>query len=257
VNCVAIPMRIAIFLISSASVGITALTAQESPPSSAPSERRLDAPQFLAGEARAAFLKEIEARMSKVASFVATFEQEKSLAIFKKPVHTTGFLLFQSPGGMRWEVSQPFRSILIVDDDKVAKFEFTAGRRRSLNLGRGADPLLALMAQVRRWFSGAFQSDAADFNLQVAEKPSPLILLTSRSKAAGPGIESIRMSLTPELDAVTRVVLRERSGDSTIVSYKTVAKNLTFADDVFSTVDPVDFDVQMLAPATAPDSRKK
>lgn len=232
------------------------MPAQSSRPTSAPTVVKSDPTVFLEGKDRVAFLAKVESRMSKVKSFVATFEQETNLAIFKDPVRTTGFLLFESPDRVRWEIDEPFRSILVVSGTAVAKFEFVDGKRRPLKLGRGADALLAVMSRLRLWFQGRFDASDGEFDLDVADRPSPLVRLRPKSKDSRAGIAAIELRLTAELDAVATVTLRERSGDTTTMSYRTAARDVVFGEGVFSTVDPKGVDVKSFAERPAPESRK-
>ena len=125
--------------------------------------------------------KRLAAAMKTVRSFRADFEQEKKLKVFKKPVRSSGVLLFERPDRMRWETRTPFRSLLVVNGAKVAKFEWVDGKRRALKLGRGADALLVAVRRLRAWFSGEF--DEKTFSVEVKEKPAIRLILRPKEKA--------------------------------------------------------------------------
>lgn len=219
--------------------------AQESKP--APDTR----PVFLDGAPRDAFLARVEKQMSAVRSVAASFHQEKKLAIFKDVVRSTGVLAFANPNLLRWEIREPFRSILVVAGREVRKFEFADGQRRPLQLGRGADLLLVVMERIRQLFVGKF--DRNEYTVDAAEKPVPTIRLTPKSGGLGQ-LLSIELRLLPGLDGVETVTIQERSGDSTVMRFTQLARDVTFTEGMFSVTDPAELDPKRLA-ALPPDKK--
>lgn len=206
--------------------------------------------RFLEGEDRAAFLRKVRERMGEVRSFVADFTQEKSLAVFKDKVRSTGFLLFERPDRLRWEIREPFRSQLVVAGDTVAKFEFVGGSRRSLKLGRGHDAILVVMERLRGWFRGEFDQKGDPFAVKVSSEPA-LIVLTPREDALKRNLDRIELVPTADLVSVSSVTIFERGGDRTVMTFGAYARDLRIPAGAFSLTDPVELDLAALRAAAA------
>lgn len=200
-------------------------------------------PVMLEGASKESFLARVEKAMSAVQSVAATFQQDKKLSIFKDVVQSKGVLTFASPNSLRWEITEPFRSILIVAGSNVAKFEFVDGKRRVLQLGRGADLLQIAMERIRQLFVGKF--DRTEYVVEAAEKPIPIVRLTPKGSAPSQ-LLSIELQLASALDAVNTVIIRERSGDSTVMRFTQVARNVQFKAGTFSVTDPIELDPSRL-----------
>jgi len=184
--------------------------------------------------------KRLAAAMKTVRGFRADFEQEKKLKVFKKPVRSTGVLLFERPDRMRWETRTPFRSLLVVNGAKVAKFEWVDGKRRALKLGRGADALLVAMRRLRAWFTGEF--DEKTFSVEVKEKPAIQLILRPKEKALRARIDRIEFFPAKDLKSMKRVVIVEAKGDVTTLRFKNHKANQPAPKNTFSVTDPAKID---------------
>ncbi len=197
---------------------------------------------YLEGDARRAFLSKVESRMSAVRSVVARFRQEKHLSVLKKPIRTSGVILFARPNLLRWEIREPFRSILIVAGDRVAKFEVVHGSRKKLELGKRGDVIAMVMDRIRAWFLGRFDQDSRDYDIRVQAKPVPLIVFTPKDAALGKSLRSIELQLSPELDRVASVTILEKRGDRTHMQFDLVRRDDELPANLFSTADPAELD---------------
>jgi outer membrane lipoprotein-sorting protein len=202
--------------------------------------------KFLTGKKREALLAKIEKRMSGVRSLAASFRQEKELRIFKSKVRSSGFLLYSRPASLRWEISAPFRSILVVTGSKVGKFEYVDGRRRSLELGRGSDAILIVMDQIRSWFHGKFARAGEYYEVGVSESPTPLVVLRPKIEALKKNLREIKVELKEDLSAVSRVTVVENQGDRTVMQFDELGRNLSLPPAAFSTTKPLELDLEEL-----------
>lgn len=204
------------------------------------------APRFLEGPERERFLDELEARMSARKTVAAEFEQEKALALFEDTVKSSGAILFQAPDKLRWEIRAPFQSILVVAGDDVSKFEFVRGEKRPLELGRGKDPLHLVMSRIRGWFLGKFERGEKTYRVRVAREPVPLVVLEPAEEGLRKNLTAIEVTLTPALDAVSRVVVRERGGDRTTMVFHEKRRDVVIPAAYFDLADPRTLDLEAL-----------
>jgi outer membrane lipoprotein-sorting protein len=209
---------------------------------------------FLEGRERTRFLQEVERKMSGVRSFVADFEQRKKLSVFKGTAVSSGFILFQRPDHLRWEIRKPFRSILIVSGNGVAKFEFVGGKRRALKLGRGRDAILIAMERIRSWFQGDFDGGGKHYEVKVSRRPTPLIVLTPVDARLKKTLRAIEFTPTKDLAGMRQVTIRERGGDHTDLAFRRRTDNVKAPAAAFSLEEPKELDLAKLR-ATAGDKR--
>jgi len=200
----------------------------------------------LSKTAQGTFLKLVKSKMGRLKSVVAAFEQTKHIALFGDDARTRGYILYSRPGLLRWEIQDPFRSILIVAKSDVAKFEFREGKRRRLKLGRSADIILLVMDQIRSWFQGDFDRSAKHYDLRVfAAGAAPArILLSPRDKAMQKTLKAIELRLSESLESIDQVTIRERSGDYTVMKFRPLHQDVDLPRRFFDPQDPSTFSAQ-------------
>jgi outer membrane lipoprotein-sorting protein len=200
----------------------------------------------LAGEARQEFMQRVEQSMGGVQTVAAGFVQEKHLSLFGDVVRTEGVILFARPDKLRWEIRSPFRSILLVAGDQVAKFEFHKGERRRLELGRSSDVIRIVMDQIRSWFRGDFEKSSADYTVQVFGSTPARVVLRPKDPEIGRNLEAIELELEEDLSGVTMVTIRESGGDRTVMRFKRIPGAPELAAEYFDALEPRDLDPDLL-----------
>ncbi|MFT7670050.1 MAG: outer membrane lipoprotein-sorting protein [Planctomycetota bacterium] len=196
----------------------------------------VEEPVFLKGKLRDRAFFQIEKRMGALSSVVATFEQEKHLALFKEPLLSEGQLLFSVPDHLRWESNKPFRSVLIVSGDQVAKFEKKGPLWRKLKQDRQAELVLIVMDNIRSWFRGEFNQTKGGFWVEIAREPRPMIVMRPKDKLMARTLDKIELLLSENLTHVERVTISEASGDKTVMKFTQIerAPSLDLDQKLFS-----------------------
>lgn len=206
-----------------------------------PAQSGRESPEPLTGAARAERLQQIERAMTRVPRIVATFTQEKHLALFDDVVETSGCILFAHPGRLRWEIREPFRSLLVVAGDEVAKFEWIDGERRKLELGRSGTMILMVIGQIRDWFRGDFSASARVYDIDVFAGEPTRILLRTKAENRGQNIPSIELMLAANLASVTQVTIREPGGDRTVMRFDRRSAPAELPPRLFDVDDPAPY----------------
>lgn len=204
----------------------------------------------LIGEEREAFMSDVEKSMGEVQTVVAGFVQEKHLSLFGDVVETKGCIVYSRPDKLRWEIRDPFRSILIVAGDDVAKFEFQKGERRRLELGRSRDIILMVMDQIRSWFRGDFEKSDETYDVQVFATTPARIVLMPKDEAMSQSLEAIELHLSRDRSAMDQVIIREKGGDKTVMRFNRSQEELEVVEDYFDIIDPRDLDPRLLRSTT-------
>ena len=72
-----------------------------------------------------AFLKKVKTAMADEKTTQGRFKQTKKLAIFDDKVESSGTFAIKRPDHLRWEITTPFKSILVIAGDKGARWNET------------------------------------------------------------------------------------------------------------------------------------
>jgi len=164
-------------------------------------------------------LDQVALNAGRVESVFARFAQERHLSLFQEPLRSEGYLCFQKPGHLRWEVTQPYQSILVSDGKGVAQFERAYGQWKKLDLGL-ADAMQSVVAQIGAIMEGRYASQRRDYSVSATNTADgPVVTLMPQQPAMRKMMQAIELYLTPDFRGTRRVVLREQDGDFTDIRF--------------------------------------
>ena len=201
---------------------------------------------YLDAAERDAFLDRVSRAMVTVRVFAAAFDQEKELKIFRNTVKSKGVIVFARPDKLRWEITEPFRSILIVVGDDAAKFEWVGGKRRALKLGRSKDAIVLAMERIRGWFRGEFKQARKDYKVEVIAGDDAKIYMWPKDERIKKTLQRIEFWPTRDLKSMRRVVIREGRGGVTVMKFHHHKHGIKPAARVFDLKDPAEVDLKKL-----------
>jgi outer membrane lipoprotein-sorting protein len=187
-------------------------------------------------------LEEISQAMTNAGTVFTRFVQERHLSLFDEPLRTEGYLCFQKPGRVRWEITRPYRSILVSDGAGVAQFEWTDEKWKPLDLGL-ADALQNVVGQIAGVMEGRYASDRRSYVAAVTNSAEgPVITLTPQNEAVRKMMAAIEVHLAADLKATRRVVLRETGGDYTDIRFSEQAVGVALPPKTFDRTAPADLE---------------
>ncbi len=221
-------------------------------------------------------LKAVAAKLGGLRTLTASFTQRKYLEVFKEEVVSAGTLALAGGGRLRWEFTTPVRSVLIVNGDRGRR-ERTSRRgvKTSANFALASDPVAAATAeQVFLWMQGDFEKArlAYDLKLEPAPDPTPaapapspakpaesaapgaaapaapatkdapppkppVVVATPRDERVAKVISSVRLRFAADLSALAEVVLEERGGARTVITFTDVRRDVKLDDALFGVGD--------------------
>ena len=190
-----------------------------------------------------ALLDRVENDLRSLESLQVKFTQEKHLAIFTEPVKASGLLLFRRPNDIRFEITEPFQSVLIARDRSVAKYEFMDQKWMKLNPGMG-DAILLVTDQLALWIQGRLREASSAYDVAATKEPEPTVILTPAQAKLKDFIARIELKLAYSPTRVVSLVIREPNGDFTIVDFSNEERNPQFP--------PAYFDPALSEPARVP-----
>jgi outer membrane lipoprotein-sorting protein len=162
------------------------------------------------------FLVRLEKRHSNIKTLAARFRQEKHFSFMDKPLISQGFILFESPGRIRFDITEPFQTAMLSDGKKMARYEQVDGQWRSVSSGAGKSIKL-VMEQIGQWMQGKFKDHTRLFELSLsAGDPNGYVVLhlNPRPRQFRQYIEKIKIHVSkPPEYHITRIVIYEPEED--------------------------------------------
>jgi outer membrane lipoprotein carrier protein len=166
-----------------------------------------------------ALLDQVATNAGRVESVFARFSQERHLSLFEEPLRSEGYLCFQKPGRLRWEITQPYQSILVSDGKGVAQFERAEGQWKKLDLGL-ADAMQSVVGQIGAIMEGRYAGQQRDYSVSATNTADgPVVTLMPKQPAMLKMMKAIEIYLAPDFRVTRRVVLREQDGDFTDIRF--------------------------------------
>jgi outer membrane lipoprotein-sorting protein len=186
--------------------------------------------------------------MAKAETVFARFVQERHLSLFNEPLRSEGCLCFQKPGRLRWEITGPYKSILVSDGSGVAQFEWVEDQWKKLDVGLAA-ALQNVVAQIAAVMEGRYATDTREYDASVAGgAEGPVITLVPRNPTVRKMMAAIEVHLAADLKSTRRVVLREAGGDFTDIRFSDQTVNGDFPPRTFDRNAPLPLaDIQQAA----------
>jgi outer membrane lipoprotein-sorting protein len=183
-------------------------------------------------------LTHIENRFGKIQSLITDFIQEKHLSIFTEVVKSRGVLMYQHPARIRFEFTEPFQSVFIVNDRSTATFEFVNKKWRKQNTGN-ARMTRMITEQILVWLQGRFREKDDVYDISAITNGRTRLILTPKHKAFRKHIQSIELGLNVDNTGLTDIILRESGNDYTLISFINERRNPEITKDAFATDNPV------------------
>jgi len=198
-------------------------------------------------------LDEISRAMGGVKTVFARFVQERHLSLFQEPLRSEGFLCCQKPGRIRWEITQPYRSVLVSDGSGVAQFEWIDDQWKRLDLGL-VDAMQQIVNQIAGIIEGRYASRKQEFEITVApSEAGPVLTLVPQQEKVRKLMRAIEVHLAADLKGTRRVVLRESNADFTEIRFEEQVTDGVFPPATFDRAKPAP--LESIRRAVSPNQR--
>lgn len=178
-------------------------------------------------------LARLEENLKASKTLQAKFKQEKHLALFRDVLVSRGLLAFAVPSRLRWEIKEPFHSLLLLNGKELAKYDFPGGKPRRLKLP-AADALYEVMSQIAGLHQGKFGEQTENYELQLYSGEAAGLVLVPKSKKLKQFIQAIEIKFSKALDSVSSVLIREGGEDFTLITFSEVSLNPELPAALFS-----------------------
>lgn len=180
-----------------------------------------------------ALLKRVKERLGAVRTIKARFVQERRLSAFLDVLKSEGVMYFDAANKLRWEITEPYRSILIFNDGKVAKFSMTGGEFRKMKLGM-EELLQEVLRQNLSFMRGDFDAVKENYSLTITKGKDYKLALLPVSAGMAKAIKSIELYMQPSSGHITRIVTREPQGDFIEIRFYGEEEDLALPAELFN-----------------------
>jgi len=193
--------------------------------------------QTLSPEATSRFLDDVATTLGGIRTLRTSFIQEREIPLFLDTLKAKGVCYFQAPDRIRWELTEPYVSLLIHNTNKAAKFDMVEGNLRKMRPG-AEDALREILGQIMSWIRGDFKSAREAYNLSLLKGPDYRLVLKPRAKGLGEIIQSVELSIHPKTLHVTAVTIREPEGGRITIRFKEGTINAPLEQALFDLDHP-------------------
>ncbi len=183
-------------------------------------------------------IKEITASLQSVKTLKAEFTQERHLAIFLDVLSSRGIFYFEMPGKLRWEITEPFSSILIFNGGYVAKFNRENGAYVRMKLGM-EDVLQEVLNQILAIMHGDFEKVHKVYGITVIPGNDRRLVLKPLSAGLAKVIKDMELSIDRNTNHVTKIVIHEPHDDYIEIRFLAEEQNGTLDRGIFDLAHPL------------------
>ena len=206
-------------------------------------------------------LVQLENRHGDLETLIATFEQYKYFSFMTKPIRADGFIMFSSPGKIRFEILKPYRTVLLDDGRRIRRYEYHDQAWHEIKFSSGKT-MQFVMDQIGRWMQGDYkhQTDLFSVRLQKVNDPNDYaeLALTPKPKQIQKYIESIHIHISgPPRQQVRALDIKEPGGDQTCLFFGLEQRNIPLPAEYFTNPDNSDKCMEILRQKKPPGIEKQ
>ncbi|MCF8080098.1 MAG: outer membrane lipoprotein carrier protein LolA [Desulfobacterales bacterium] len=176
--------------------------------------------------------EEIREAAAGVDTVQAGFVQEKHMKMLARPLVSRGLFCYEAPGSLRWEYTDPVKSLLLMHAGRTRRFTFQDGKWVE-EAGFDLQAMQVVVEQIAGWMAGRFDENDL-FTARLL--PERRIRLTPKNPAFGRYIERIELTLSPVPGVMESVTLHEGENSFTRIRFTSPAVNRPVPDGWFTEV---------------------
>jgi outer membrane lipoprotein carrier protein len=199
---------------------------KEPAPAKTPEEK---AKRLLAIEA------ELARDLGRLKSLRMEFVQRKRLEVFDEEVESRGTLAIAVPGRLRWEVTSPVKTLLVVDGERALRARTSRkGVSTESRIALKDDPVAAGMArQLFLWLRGDLVAARTEYDLELLEEKPLRIRAVPKSAEAAKAVASVEIRFAEDRKSVAEVTLVESAKTKTVITFTAMERDPQLPKDHF------------------------
>jgi outer membrane lipoprotein-sorting protein len=174
-------------------------------------------PAVLAASANdTGLVSQIAAHLAQAKGVRARFTQTQTLSAMKKPLVSTGSLVFFRERGVIWQIDTPYKATYVITDTGVSEVN-SSGQRANTSSGNGVRGVAQVSRMMRAMLGGDLSALYAQFDVHADGTPAQWRMqLTPNQPQLAQSIKGLEMSGGDYLQAL-RITLA--NGDVTRIDF--------------------------------------
>jgi outer membrane lipoprotein-sorting protein len=178
------------------------------------------------------FSKSLAETTQATLTIESKFVQEKNLSVISEKIITQGKFYFKKENRLRWEYTDPFRYLIIMNGDKVLIKDEKKENRFDAASNKVFTEINSIMVGSIR---GTILNEKKKFNIDYQESSEfNLVKLIPLSPQLKLFIAEIRILFNKVNFTVSRLEIEEPSGDFTKIEFTGLKINSPVSDEIFS-----------------------
>lgn len=183
-------------------------------------------------------MKRMTTSLQSVKNLKADFVQERHLSMFMDVLSAKGRLYFEMPERLRWELSEPYVSVLILNEGAVVKFNREGGKLVKMKLGM-EDLLQEVLKQIISMMRGDLKKMREAYQVSLSQGRDYRLSMKPVSTGLAKIIKSLDLSIDPGSSHVTKITIREPQGDYIEIKFSGEEENRTLDARLFDLNNPL------------------
>jgi outer membrane lipoprotein-sorting protein len=177
------------------------------------------------------FRKKISETAAGTQTIRSNFTQEKNLNVLSEKITSKGTFRFKKQNKVRMEYTQPYKYLLVINNDKV----MIRDEQKSNSFSSKSNKLFTLINNIIIDCVQGTALDNKDFKPAVfSNDKNYLLVLTPVNKDLKGFFESISVFLEIKDGSVFKIDMLEPSGDNTVITFTQKETNVPIADTEFT-----------------------
>lgn len=201
-------------------------------------EKGVDAYREVPASEQDAVLQNMSNNLQSIKTLRAGFVQERHLSMFLDVLSARGTLYFEVPDRLRWELTEPYTSVLVFNGGYVAKFNLENGRLQKMKLGM-EDLLQEVLKQVISIMHGDFKKARDIYSISLMHGKDYKVIMKPVSAGMAKVIKSLELSIDQASNHVTKITIREPQGDYIEIRFSGEEENASFDKRLFDLNNPL------------------
>ena len=169
-------------------------------------------------------------KLSRHRVVAAKFVQIRRLAELDMEVKSTGSMVSELDGRLRWQVDSPVKSVTVIDREKLTHFDGESGK--TAIIAQDKFPWLKMLrSALDDWLSGDPKRISERF--EVSTKRADTLHLVPRDAEMKKLCKSVDITIAPGGDAIRSIRIAESGGDTLEIRFSEVVNNPELPPDTW------------------------
>ena len=165
---------------------------------------------------KATFEKSYSAAAEKTTSIRSDFKQEKNLSMLSEKINSSGIFLFKAPNRVRMEYTNPYKYLMVINNDKV----LIQDRQKKKVYSAGDNKLFkSLNSVIMECVQGRILTNKSFKPTLYENKTTYCLDLAPQSKELKQLFSTIRLIIAKNNFSIDEIEMRESSGDNTVITF--------------------------------------